>query len=209
MNITVGTRGLLALAAIGPVALLAAACGTTSTPTSTATVTVTARPPAGAGTPSTPATSSSATPTPAGPGECTSAELKVTTGQSNGAAGTIYSNLDFTNISAGPCFVQGYPGVSLVSAGDGSGSQIGADAKRDTVTPSKQILLNAGDVAHAVLGVAEAGNFPASSCHIVTAHWLQVFPPDQTVAEFVPFTTQTCSSTSTPTMRITVLSSGA
>jgi hypothetical protein len=209
MNITVGARGLLALAAIGSVALLTAACGTSSAPSAPATVTVTASPPAGAGTPSTPAASAPATPTPAGPAECTSADLKVTPGGGNGAAGTIYYNIDFTNISGTACFVQGYPGVSLVSAGDGSGSQIGADAKRDSVTPSKQIVLAAGAVAHAVLAIAEAGNFPSSTCHIVTAHWLQIFPPDQTVAQFIQFTTQTCSSTSTPTMRITVVSAGA
>ena len=145
---------------------------------------------------------------PAGPAECTTAALHVAVGQSNGAAGTIFYNLDFTNVTDAACFMQGYPGVSLVSAGNGAGSQIGADAKRDPVTPSKQILLPAQGTAHATLGIAEAGNFPASKCNQVSAMWLKVFPPDQTVAAYVPFTTQTCASTSVPTMRITALSAG-
>ena len=99
--------------------------------------------------------------------------------------------------------------MSLVSAGNASGSQIGADAKRDPVVTPKQIVLAPGHVANAQLGVAEAGNFPTSSCHPVTAHWLKVFPPDQTVATFAPFTTQTCASTSTATMHIAALTSGA
>jgi hypothetical protein len=208
-------RRLLALTALGPVAAVAAACGTSSSNSSpTATVTVTAGssttgPSSGGGaSPSTPATSQS-TATSAGPAECTTAMLHVKVGSGNGAAGTIYYNIDFTNVGTGTCSVAGYPGVSLVSAASNAGSQVGADAKRDAVTPAKQIVLAPGQTAHAVLGVAEAGNFPAGKCNPVTAHWLKVFPPDQTVAAYASFTTQTCASTSVPTMRITTISAGA
>jgi hypothetical protein len=105
--------------------------------------------------------------------------------------------------------MEGYPGVSLVSAGNNAGSQIGADAKRNPVVTPKQIVLAPGQTANAQLGVAEAGNFPPSSCDPVTAHWLKVFPPDQTVAAYAPFTTQTCASTSTATMHIAALTAGA
>jgi hypothetical protein len=167
-------------------------------------VPVVAAPSSGSAAASTPSTS-----TPAGPAECATAALRVKIGPSNGAAGTIYYDIVFTNAGQAACFLQGYPGVSLVSAGNTAGSQIGADAKRDPVTPSKQVVLAAGQTAHAVLGVSEAGNFPASNCNLVTAHWLKVFPPDQTVAAYAPFTTQTCASTSVPTMHITPISSGA
>jgi hypothetical protein len=170
----------------------------------TITVTQTASP-----TQPTPSPSSSAPATQNGPPECTSADLKVAVGSSNGAAGTIYYNIDFTNTSSSSCIVQGYPGVSLVSAGDGSGTQIGDDAKRVPVTPSHQIVLDAGQTAHAALGVAEAGNFPASTCKPVTAHWLKVFPPDQTVAAYAALTTQTCSSATVASMHISAISSGA
>ena len=212
MKVTMSGAGrLFSLAALGLVAALASGCGTASS-TGTApgkTVTVTVTPTSGSGgsssTPAAPPPSSA----PAGPAECTTADLHVKLGPSNGAAGTIYYNIDLTNATSASCFVQGYPGVSLVSAGDSSGSQIGADAKRDAVTPSNQIVLAAGQTAHAVLGVAEAGNFPPSTCHMVTAHWLKVFPPDQTAAAYIPFTTQTCASTSVATMHITAISSGA
>ena len=201
-NSASGVRRLLALSALGPVAAAAAACGTSpssSPPGSTgSTVTVSVTPSVSPG-----------APTSAGLAECTTAMLRVKIGSSNGAAGTIYYDIVFTNVGSGSCFLQGYPGVSLVSAGSTAGSQIGSDAKRDPVTPSRQIRLAAGQTAHAVLGVAEAANFPASKCDAVTAHWLKIFPPDQTVAAYAPFTTQTCASTSLPTMRITTISSGA
>jgi hypothetical protein len=205
-----GTRSLLTLAALAPVAAFLTACGTvgSSTPGSPATTVTFTESPSNSPT-SSPTESSQTTPTSAGPSECRSAGLHVRVASSNGAAGTIYYNLDFVNVSASTCFVRGYPGVSLVSAGSDAGSQIGADAKRDPVTPSKTIILAPGQTAHAVLGVAEALNFPSSKCRPVNAHWLKVFPPDQTVALYAPFTTQTCASTSVATIRITTISAGA
>ena len=205
MNLSAsGGRWLLALAALAPVATCVSACGTTSsTPASPANVTTTTV--AGSSPTTTPTTPAS---TSAGPAECGSAGLHVKIGPGNGAAGTAYYDVELVNISGSTCFVQGYPGVSLVSAGSNAGSQIGADAKRDPVTPPRRIVLAPGRTAHAVLGVADAGNFPSSKCNPVSAHWLKVYPPDQTVALYAPFTTQTCASTSVPTMRITTISAG-
>lgn len=201
-------RRLLALAALGPVAAVVAACGTSSsTSEPSATVTITSTPGSGGGTTS-PGSSQSGSSS-AALAECTTAMLRLRVGSGNGAAGTIYYNIDFTNVGTGTCFLAGYPGVSLVSAASSAGSQIGADAKRDAVTPAKQIVLAGGQTAHAVLGIAEAGNFPANKCNPVTAHFLKVFPPDQTVAAYAAFTTQTCASTSVATMRITTISAGA
>src|ERR1700761_8871336 len=152
-------RKLLVMAALGSVAALAAGCGTASSGGSPSkTVTVTVAPSTGASSSTAPAPPSSSAPPP-GPAECTTSALQVKGGSSNGAAGTIYYSLDFTNVSGSSCFVEGYPGVSLVSAGNASGSQIGADAKRDPVVTPKQIVLAPGHVANAQLGVAEAGNF--------------------------------------------------
>jgi hypothetical protein len=203
-----GARLLLALIALGPVAAVAAGCGTSAGSSSPGrTVTVTVTPPSGGSTPT--PSGSQAPPTSAAATECTTAVLHVTIGPGNGAAGTSFYDIEFTNAGSGNCFVQGYPGVSLVSAGSTAGSQVGSDAKRDTVAPSRQIVLAPGKAAHAVLSVADAGNFPRSKCSPVTAHWLKVFPPDQTVAAYIPFTTQTCASTSVPTLHITTIGSGA
>jgi hypothetical protein len=201
-------RRLLAVSLLALVASLAAACssgGTGGSPTSTVTVT---EPPGGDATAPTSPPATANTP-PAGPAQCTTSGLHVSVGSSQGAAGTIYYNIDFANVSSSRCILLGFPGVSLVSAGSSAGSQIGADSKRNAAGAAHPITLTPGQTAHAVLGIAEAGVFPASRCRPVTAHWLKVFPPDQTVAAYLSFTTQTCASTSVPTMHVSAISTGA
>lgn len=201
-------RRVLAVSLLASAAAVAAACSSSTSPTSTVTVTQSSG--SGATAPgSTPASTAPATTPPAGPAECTTAGLHVAVGSNQGAAGTIYYNIDFTNVSSSSCILQGYPGISLVSAGSTAGSQIGADAKRSSDTAVHPITLTPGQTAHALLGIADAANFTASSCHPVTAHWLKVFPPDQTVAAYVSLRTQTCASTSVPTMHIAAITAGA
>ena len=186
-------------------AALAAACASSGPTSPPATVTVTPSPSGTA--PATSPTPASSSPPQAAP-PCTTARLHVSKGASNGAAGTIFYHIDFTNASTTACVLEGYPGVSFVSAGSEAGSQVGADARRTTTTPVHPVTIAGGQTAHAVLGVAEAGNFPAAKCDPVTAHWLKVFPPDQRTAAYVSFTTQTCASTAQPTMTISAITSG-
>jgi hypothetical protein len=114
-------------------------------------------------------------------------------GQGNGAAGSIYYPITFTNASSAPCSLYGFPGVSFVT--EQGGSQIGRAATRNSDAPKTVITLDPGAVAHATLQVAEAANFPPGKCHMTTAHWLKVYPPNQTAPVFLPFKSQTCTST--------------
>jgi hypothetical protein len=51
-----------------------------------------------------------------------------------------------------------------------------------------------GATAKAVLRVVEAGNFPASTCHMVEAAGFKVYPPNQTrPATVIPFPFAACS----------------
>ncbi|HEX9031788.1 MAG TPA: DUF4232 domain-containing protein, partial [Streptosporangiaceae bacterium] len=168
------------------IAVIVAACSSGGSPSPTATTAPPASPTAAQA--SSPA--SSVSPTASGQaGLCGTAGLRVSKGTSSGTAGTIYYSIDFTNTSGALCVLAGFPGVSLVSAGSSAGSQIGADAKRISSSPVRSVAVAPGQTAHAVLGVAEAGNFPAAKCDPVTAHWLKVFPPGQTAAAYVRFTT--------------------
>jgi hypothetical protein len=59
-----------------------------------------------------------ASPTPsggsaAGPAGCATRDLQAKVGISQGAAGSVYQVIDFTNISSVTCTLYGYPGVSL------------------------------------------------------------------------------------------------
>ena len=126
--------------------------------------------------------------------QCPTSALHVTVAklQGSAAAGTDYVPLDFTNVSSHSCQMYGFPGVSFVT-GD-PGSQIGDAASRQTSFGSQTVTLAAGGQAHAWLGVADAGNFPPSTCHQVTAHWLKIFPPDQYASLYTGFTSQVCSA---------------
>jgi hypothetical protein len=188
----------VAAAALVSVAALVTACGGSSGSAAPAkTITVTATPKAsasatGSATPTTatPATSPTA---PAGPSPCATRDIaaKVGTGQ-GGAAGSTYQVLDFTNISNITCSLYGYPGVSFVTTGT-SGGQIGAAATRSTFTAAKLVTLAPGQVANAVLQIRTAADFPASGCHPVTAHWLLIYPPNQTTPIYLSFSSQTCA----------------
>jgi hypothetical protein len=181
-----GARRLLALAVLGPVGTLATACSPASgsgSPAATVTTTIT-------------------------PAECATAGLHVKVGSGSAAAGTVFYPIEFTNVSGAACLLQGYPAVSLVSAGSDAGSQIGAGAKRDPANPKAPIVLAPGQTAHAALGVEDALDLPKSPCDPVNAHWLKVLLPDQTVAAYARLGTQTCASVAVPTMRITAISAG-
>ena len=58
------------------------------------------------------------------------------------------------------------------------------------------------------LQVAQAGNYPASACQPVTAHWLRVFPPGDTVASYVDVSLGACASASAALLTVTPIRSG-
>jgi hypothetical protein len=190
-------RILIAAAGAACATTLVAACGnsasstpagTTATPSSgtvtpDSTSAATTSPPAGATSPA----------QAAGPAPCATSALKVAvpTGQGNAAAGSSYYPVQFTNSSGHSCTLYGYPGVSFVSAA--GGSQIGAAATRNAAMPRTVITLASGQTVHAELQVADAQNYPAADCGLVTAHWLKVYPPNQTAPLYASFTAATCS----------------
>jgi Protein of unknown function (DUF4232) len=122
---------------------------------------------------------------------CPTRYLKATVGSTQGAAGSVYITLDFTNISNAPCTLYGYPGVSL--AGGTPVTQIGPGADRSSVTAKKLVTLAPGAVANALLRIGEAGNYPSATCGPKPATYLQIFPPNQTTPIYLAFKTTACS----------------
>jgi hypothetical protein len=129
--------------------------------------------------------------------------------QSNGAAGTIFYGLNFTNVGA-RCTLRGYPGVSAVGRG---GKRLGTAAVRNSVKPVKTITLNAPNPSHetfstaqAMVGIVEVGAFPSNVCHPAIASGLRVFPPNQSSAAFVPFPFGACARTGPKYLKISAMS---
>ena len=183
-------RPAIAGAALACVAALAAACGS-STPNATPTKTVTVSAAPGGTATSSPGTAGPSGASPGGPAPCPTRSLGLKLGPSQGAAGSTYIALDFTNNSNVSCTLYGYPGVSL--AGGQPVTQVGLAAGEDPATPRKLVTLAPGQVANALLRIVDALNFPASKCGPVKTQWLQVYPPNQTTPIFLAYKTTGCS----------------
>lgn len=108
----------------------------------------------------------------------------------NGAAGSVYYKLKFTNLSGHTCTLDGYPGVSAVSLG---GAQLGSAATRERPGSPRRVTLASGASATATLRIVQAGNFPEAKCHRTTAAGLRVYPPGQSSAKTVPFPFEACA----------------
>jgi hypothetical protein len=200
-------RRALAGSCLTSLAVLAAACGSAApaaAPARTVTVTATAPVPPSTASPGT-ASPGTVTPSPAGPQPCATTGLKLTVGAANGAAGTIFYPLDFTNTSGSACTMFGYPGVAFVSSP--GGSQIGAPASRRAAAAPTVITVAPGATAHATLAVSDV--LIGNNCrHQQPVHWVQVYPPDQFKALFAPLSRPGCADKSLVTMGVTTVTSG-
>jgi hypothetical protein len=156
---------------------------------------------------STVASSQATSPQAAGPAPCATANLQVKLGASQGAAGSIYQTIDFTNTGSATCTLYGYPGVSL--AGGNPPAQIGTAAARSTQTAAKLVTLAPGAVANAVLQVTEAGNYPAATCDPAQASTLVIYPPNQTVSVSVPYQATGCASKQITILHVSVVQPGS
>jgi hypothetical protein len=110
--------------------------------------------------------------------------------QGNGAAGSSFFNLEFTNLGAHSCTLRGYPGASGVTL---TGHQLGSAASRDPQHAAVTVTLAPRATAHVVLRIVDALNYPKSACMPVTAAGLRVYPPGQTASKLVPFPFLACS----------------
>jgi hypothetical protein len=192
---TAAARGLAVAAVIGCSAALVAACGSSSSTAASpgASATATTQPSVNpGGTPDT-VSPSPATTTPSGPPPCATSALKATVSTSGGgaAAGSTYYPIQFVNVSGSSCTLYGYPGVSFVTAQ--GGSQIGPAASRNPAMPKQLVTVAPGQTVHAELQVVNAENYPPADCGLVTAHWLKIYPPNQTAPLYVSFSAQTCT----------------
>lgn len=121
---------------------------------------------------------------------CSTSELVVwLSGPGDATAGSIYLTLGFTNQSGHKCTLTGYPGVSAV---DLHGKALGGPASRER-SSIRAVRLPNGATARARLRIANAQNFPASTCQPHAAAGLRVYPPGQTTSKAVPIPFVACS----------------
>jgi len=202
-----GTAGLIAVAA------LATGCSSSSSSASSLTLapsSAAASSPSAAATASVPSAAASATPSSTaaagGTPACATRSLKATVGIAQGAAGSVYQVIDFTNISGSPCTLFGYPGVAL--AGGTPVTQIGAAAARSTGSSAKLVTLAAGKTANALLQITQAENYSASRCVPKASTYLQIYPPNQTTPIYLAYKSTGCSSSKVNLLTVGVVQPG-
>jgi hypothetical protein len=180
-----GLRIAAAAAAVAMVAAVAA-CGNPNTTadltpaadTSTVTVTTTVDHPTTVTVQPTETTAASAS-----DGHCTLATLDISLGEPEGAAGSSYYPLIFTNAGFQPCTLQGFPQVAYV-AGDDS-HQVGDAATQDGEAGAA-VTLKPGEHAVANLQEVTVQNFPQDVCDPTAVTGLKVSLPGDDDAAFVP-----------------------
>ncbi|GAB3489618.1 DUF4232 domain-containing protein [Amycolatopsis cihanbeyliensis] len=132
---------------------------------------------------------------------CRSNELKLSIGKGEGAAGTVYRPLQFTNTSDRMCVLHGYPGVSYVAGDDGH--QVGPAAYRDG-EKGAPVSLRPGEVAHAPVGFVQVRNYAQEECKPVPVRGLRVYPPQETESMFIKYDGTGCSSDEIPGHQLVV-----
>ena len=133
---------------------------------------------------------------------CGASQLGVWIGlaQSNGAAGTIYYPLNFTNVSRQACSLHGFPGVSAIAR---NGHQLGSPAGWSTTVAAHTVVVAPGATAHTILQYGDVEVSTAPGCDPVNAAvTLRVYPPNQYYATIAAFDLEVCSHTGPVYLRV-------
>ena len=139
---------------------------------------------------------------------CAAADLGVwvAVSQSDGAAGSIFFPLQFTNLSRHTCAMRGFPGVSAI---DRNGHQLGSPAGWDHTRPDRTVVLAPGATAHDVLRYGDVEVATAPGCHPVSSMFeLRVYPPNQRQATYAAFSMEACSRTGPVYLDVTPIQAG-
>ena len=121
---------------------------------------------------------------------CTHQHLSARVAGSEGAAGSTYVTLRFTNTGHSACALLGHPGVSFVAGDDGHSVGLPAAKANDKY---KVVKLQAGQSADATLRIANALNFPRSTCSPTAVRGLRVYPPGGRKSFFLKLSTTACA----------------
>jgi len=122
---------------------------------------------------------------------CTAQDLSVWVNISlmQGAAGTWYYPLEFTNDSNHTCRTWGWPGVSALNA---TGHQLGDAAQRSSLYAPHWVNIPAGGTAHALFSYA-AALVNTSGCKPVQSSMLRVYAPNQRNTDIGFFALPSCT----------------
>jgi hypothetical protein len=126
--------------------------------------------------------------------KCTEARLAISLAPAPETlpAGTRYP-VDFTNTSATPCTLTGFPQVAAYDARGAAYAQVGNAAVRVESAAAHPIVLRPGATAHSDVDLSIAG-LPQKGCKKVPAAGLRVVAPGETTPRYLRHTMTACSA---------------
>lgn len=119
---------------------------------------------------------------------CTVGGLRLSTGRQEGAAGSLYLPIKFTNTGRAGCALRGYPGVSVL---DSKNRQIGPAATRSGRSYATVVLAP----GHSASAVVRTTNGPIGGACRPTGSYLRVYPPASYTSVRIPAHWKVCSHT--------------
>ncbi|MEV7684557.1 DUF4232 domain-containing protein [Streptomyces bungoensis] len=120
------------------------------------------------------------------PRTCAASDLYLSMGRKEGAAGSLYWPIAFTNTSTTSCALRGYPGVSVL---DTAHRRIGPAATHSGRSYATVTLAP----AHSATAVVRTTNGPVGGPCRATGSYLRVYPPASRTAVLVPAAWKVCS----------------
>jgi hypothetical protein len=123
---------------------------------------------------------------------CTAADLGawLAITQGNGAAGSVYYPLQFTNLSRHACAMRGFPGVSVLNR---AAHQVGRPAARDYAVPVRTVVLAPGGTAHTILRLSDVV-LSTPGCHpVYSGIELRIYPPNQRQSTLAAYDLEACA----------------
>lgn len=132
---------------------------------------------------------------------CATADLDITLGPGEGAAGSTFYAVRLKNTSGHPCRTGGY-GRAALASGD-PGRLVGRPADRVQKAAARRFVLQDGKSAEATLQESNADNYPVKQCRPTSARGLRVSPPDDTASVFLAHSTTACQSERVHQLRLT------
>ncbi|HEX3707197.1 MAG TPA: DUF4232 domain-containing protein [Mycobacteriales bacterium] len=121
---------------------------------------------------------------------CQTAQLSLSIGQGQGAAGSTIVPIVLTNKGSDGCTLFGRPGVSFL---DANGNQLGVGASFGGSEPATVTLAPNGS-ANALLQMPDPGNFAPADCNQAMSTRLAVIPPNDKTSLTVAYSTEVCTT---------------
>ncbi|WP_162248369.1 DUF4232 domain-containing protein [Rhodococcus sp. Leaf278] len=123
---------------------------------------------------------------------CVAAELSVSLGAVQGAAGSTALPIEFSNTGNRTCTLDGYPGVSYVSSP--GGTQVGQAAVRSG-SEANPVVLAPGASAESLVKATVVQNYSTDTCEPSSVSGLDVYSPNTAKVVYLAYPTTGCRTT--------------